>query len=260
MEQFPLARQNEIEKIMEYINPQETEKIVEIGTGNGILTIPLGQQLKKGRLFTLDVKLENIHHLREKILNYHNYLPISTYTQDPDYNLDFPDCSMHKIATIAALHHHDNTKNQTGHKGKQKIIQELYRILKPNGKLIIADIAQEATTQKYFDEIINNPRNIAYGQPEGHPHEPFSRDLAFQLLKSVGFKKISYKIESVPWQFQNQKEAEKFLHKLHNAHCSPQESFQEAKKYLGFTQKKSDLFEMKWELCYITAKKPRIFY
>ena len=74
------------------------------------------------------------------------------------------------------------------------------------------------------------------------------------LCSQAGFKIEAYEIVHVPWTFESEEQAKEFLHTIHNASCSPEESFEHAKKYLNFW-KENDLYYLDWELFYLIAVK-----
>lgn len=74
-------------------------------------------------------------------------------------------------------------------------------------------------------------------------------------MREVGFSEIFIEKKSVPWRFSSQEEATSFVHTIHNATCSPAESFTVARTILGF-EEVGDHFELGWELFFLTARKP----
>ena len=98
---------------------------------------------------------------------------------------------------------------------------------------------------------IDNPIHC---YPSGHPHDFPDEEKIVALCKEIGFKNIKFKVEQVPWQFENEKKAALFLNKLHNAKCSPEESLNIAKKYLSHWHEKG-IFYLEWQLFYLTAEK-----
>jgi len=244
---FPHARIAELAKQLEYTCPQEGETIVEIGTGNGILTIELAKRVGSvGRIITYDYQKVNIENIKKTKGN----LPIAAFHQDSDYSLNLPDESVDKVSTIASLHHYDNYKENKGFKGRKKIINEFYKILKKGGLLVIGDVADKTPPQKYF-YAIDNP---VHCYPSGHPHDFPDEERIVKICKQVGFKNIKFKIVNVPWQFENEKKAALFINKLHNAKCSPEESLNLAKKYLAHWHK-NGVFYLEWQLFYLAAEK-----
>lgn len=154
------------------------------------------------------------------------------------------------VTTIATLHHFDNRIEKTGDSGRKKAIKCFYQNLKLGGKLVIADVLNGTISQKYFDSI-DNPEHC---HPLGHPHDFFNQDQLLKAVQDAGFKNIKIEVASVPWKFISLEEAKKFVHTIHNAKCSPEESMTVADRQLGI-RKIDDHYELGWELFFLVAEK-----
>lgn len=246
--QKPLVRDNELKEIYRLLNPTEGEVILEVGTGNGYLTFPIANAVGNGKVITADIGGENLQSVVEK--NTSN-LPIETLQfNDEDGFPSVQNDSLDAVGTIATLHHFDNRTTGTGENGRKRALTEFYRVLKGGGRLVIADVAYGTISQKYFDSI-NNPEHCF---PDGHPHDFFTIERLKKLLEEVGFKNINIEVKTVAWQFTSEDEAKNFVHTIHNAKCSVDDSFELAKQYLGFNEVDYH-YELGWELYFATATK-----
>jgi|SRR3989344_2283657 len=245
----PLVRNRELKEVFNLLNPKDGEIILEVGTGNGYLTLPIAQAVGGGRVVTADVSQDNLKSVTNQ--NVKNNLPVETFLfNDKDLFTTFPESYFDAVATIATLHHFDNRLNQTGENGRISVLKEFYRLLKIGGRLVVADVAHGTISQKYFDAI-DNPKHCF---PTGHPHDFFSIVRLNEILGEIGFKNINIEIKRVPWQFESREDAENFVHTIHNAKCLPYESFELAEKYLSFV-KNNNYYELGWELFFVIAEK-----
>ncbi len=245
----PEVRAKELNLMVETVDPSKEQVIIECGTGNGYLTFPLAKRLgNKGKLITYDIIEENLKSVNER--NKNLKYPIQTEKQKLSYSFDLPDNYADKIVSIATFHHYDNITEKTGISGRTKALTEFHRVLKKGGKVILADVEEETISAKYFRSI-NSP---TYCSPNGHPHAFLSLKEIRDLCAKIGFKIESLTIEKVPWTFSSKVEAAKFLCTIHNAQCSPQESFEHAQKTLTFWQE-GEFFYLEWELFYLVASK-----
>ena len=63
---FPNARTIELVKQLEYTRPKNGETIVEVGTGNGILTIELAKRVDgEGKIITYDYQKVNVENIKK---------------------------------------------------------------------------------------------------------------------------------------------------------------------------------------------------
>ncbi len=247
----PDARDNELKKIFSLINPREGEKIWELGTGNGCLTMPIAEAVgKTGEIITTDVFKGNIDSVVKKNRKLKLNIDAKLLPIDSPLLPVNPKEKFDAIVSIVTFHHFDNRKENTGEKGRVAALRRFYASLRKGGRLVLADGMDGTITQRYFDAI-NNPIHC---YPDGHPHEFISKKRLHNLLKKIGFKDISIKIEYVPWKFESEAEGAKFVHTIHNAKCSAKESFRIAKDMLGF-KKVEDKYELGWELFFLTAEK-----
>jgi len=248
----PSVRENERRRVFELVNPQPGQRILEVGTGNGFLTFPLAEAVgHTGQVTTADVTEENIDDVERS--NAIRKLNITTLLFDE--NDEAPFSKKHAdffdaVVSLATLHHFDNRAKGTGERGRRRVLTEFHQVLKPDGKLILADPADDTITQKYFDRI-DNPK---YCFPEGHPHDFFRVERLREVVKELGFRDIAAEVRHVPWKFDSEKAAKDFVHTIHNAQCGEEESFAVAQEVLGL-KKANRHYELGWELFFLTAHK-----
>lgn len=243
----PEARERELRHLFSLLNPAEGERIWEVGTGNGYLTFPLAEAVgSTGRVFTTDVVESNVSDVVAR--NKDRGLPIEA--QVIGGSITVLSEMFDAVASIATLHHYDNRTEDTGEKGRRVAFKDFFQALRPGGRIVISDVLHGTRTQRYFDSI-DDPRLCA---PHGHPHDFFTKESLIRVAQEAGFKSIAVSIESVPWQFESPAQAKHFIHTIHNARCSPEESFEIAQNILGFQQGKTH-YELGWNLFYLTATK-----
>ncbi len=244
---FPLVRKNELNYMFNLVNPKNGEQIIEMGTGNGVLTIPMAKVIDDGRIITYDATDENISSIiqKNKTLN----LPISAKIQNLDYSIEEEDGSIDKICSIAAFHHYDNNLQKTGFNGRLRAMYEFARVLKPGGQLTIGDVCNNTVSSRYFDSI-----DTPVLCPGGHPHDFLEEESIKFLCNISGFKVKTFEIKQVSWTFESIDEAGSFINMIHGSLCSKEESLEHAKKYLKFWQE-DGLWNLEWCLFYLVAIK-----
>ncbi|HLC94754.1 MAG TPA: methyltransferase domain-containing protein [Patescibacteria group bacterium] len=204
----------------------------------------------QGEVITTDMSSGNIAAVAER--NIKENLNIKTFLLPSDNPLlgEKHNSYFDAIVTMATLHHFDNRKKATGERGRIQALHSFFQNLKKGGRLVIADPLHNTITQEYFDAI-DNPTHC---HPDGHPHDFFSENRLLQIVNKIGFRDVSLEISYVPWHFMDVDEAKHFMHTMHNAQCSQEESFEIARNILDF-KKINGHYELGWELFFLVARK-----
>ena len=252
------VRNAELYETLNLLKPKSGEKILEIGTGGGYLTIPIAKKIRnEGELVTADVNPEGLIEIMMAI-HAKGILPQNIIVQPYSDDLFdsnklhmLKDNSFDAVSTLATFHHFDNRSKFTGDIGRTNIINEMYKKLKPEGRLVIADVAKDTNTGKYFDAI-DNPKHFA---PVGHPHDFYSASELEEKLTQRRFKNVTVEVKEVPWIFNSKEQAANFLNKIHNANCPAQESLKIAEDILGFEQIGDYQYKLGWQLYFARGEK-----
>ncbi|MFN5054792.1 MAG: class I SAM-dependent methyltransferase [Bacteroidota bacterium] len=115
--------------LFEEINPQANEKILEFGFGTGQNLILVNKANSKAKLEGLDIDPKVKAIAEHKLAKNKIELPLHLYDGGI---LPFTDNSFDKVYSCLVFH-------QLDAETKLNCLQELNRVLKPNGKLVIAD-------------------------------------------------------------------------------------------------------------------------
>lgn len=127
-------------KLIDYINPQENEKILEFGFGTAQNIIILKQRFPDCNIQRIDID-PKIKTIAEYKLNRAGIeTPLFLYDGD---KLPFEDNSFDKVYSSLVFHQLDRIT-------KLKCLLEINRILKPNGELIIGDWGKAKTKWMRF--------------------------------------------------------------------------------------------------------------
>ncbi len=115
--------------LVEEINPQANEQILEFGFGTGQNLILVHKANPKAKLEGLDIDPKVKAIAEHKLAKNNVELPLHLYDGSV---LPFADNSFEKVYSCLVFH-------QLDAETKLNCLKELHRVMKPNGKLIIAD-------------------------------------------------------------------------------------------------------------------------
>jgi ubiquinone/menaquinone biosynthesis C-methylase UbiE len=111
------------ESFIHFLNVKSTDKILELGSGLGILASQISKSLIKGKLTGIELSLTQIKSCPRSNKNLE-------FIRGDVHNIPFPDSSFHKIYCRYILEHLSNP---------EQALKEAIRVLKPAGEISIQE-------------------------------------------------------------------------------------------------------------------------
>ena len=142
------------ELIVRWINPQQGEKILDICSGTGTLTIMLAKRLAgRGEVVGMELSPAQLKIVRKK--QKPNNL---TFIEGDAQDIPFSDCYFDKGVICGALH-------EVPQEVRQNILSEAYRLIRPGGKIVIFE--HNKPDRKWKASLFNflehfNPEYLTY--------------------------------------------------------------------------------------------------
>jgi ubiquinone/menaquinone biosynthesis C-methylase UbiE len=130
--------------IINSLNPEAGEKVLDAGSGTGNLSIPLREA--GADVVSLDNSTAAIRAHRKKDAS------ATTIQQDLTQHLPFSDNSFDKIACVLTLHTIERSS-------RQKLLNELHRVLKDGGKIVLANPSKEFHPVKIYKSHLKEDLN-----------------------------------------------------------------------------------------------------
>jgi ubiquinone/menaquinone biosynthesis C-methylase UbiE len=154
-----------------------TDNVLDVGCGTGEVTLAAKERTRQGNVYGIDPALEMIAVARSKA---------ARKKLDIDFRvgvieaLPFPDSSMDVVTSSLMMHHLPEDLKVRG-------LSEIYRVLKPGGRLLIADFMRPTRSLLYrlFTRLAWHQR-LRTGIEDLQP-----------LLEKAGFRQISLSKEKV---------------------------------------------------------------
>ena len=174
--------------------------ILDLGSGNGNVVAALLDKYPKAEYTLVDASQDMILATQERFAAQANFSYIEKYFQDLNF---FPN-SFDLITACLAFHHLNG-------KEKQAIFAQIYRWLRPGGKLSISDLFANKKNANY-ETCVLKPLE-AYAKKQGTPDEewiglmehhtefdfPDTLEDHIQWLKEVGFTEAKVTFQYGDW-------------------------------------------------------------
>lgn len=235
-EEMPGARENELSAAVREAELQGGEQVLEFGCGNGLLTSKLAASVgPAGCVHALDVSKTVLEKLRSRVME-PNVVPALFDGE----HLPFQNESFDLVISLANFHHVS---------AKLNILREVNRVLRLRGRFILVDVSDNTPVQRYFDGPVNSFCST------GHEYPFLDRTECYELCSQADLDILRWRVMDVPWQFASPDEAMWFIHKIHDAQCTPEHCLSEAKKFLEFYQSPDGRWWLEWQLFFLSAMK-----
>lgn len=233
LREFPRARDEDVEVMKKYLAPKDNETILEIGAGSGFFSVVLADFVKK--LIVSDPSEEQLQEVRD--LNKKNIQVVAEGANTLNLEKETADA----IWSFGAMHHCFN---------KTKSFQNFAKILKKNGRLVLADVYHGSKLAKHFD--IQVSKYCITGHEVAFWTDEFAESLCFL----TGFEKPEIHSLNINWKFETKKEIGLFLYKIHAmTKTTPEECLRGANEILGI-EKKNGLYCLNWPMKVMISQKP----
>lgn len=161
--------------VADALRPRDGEQILDVGCGTGLLTVEIAQRMTSGRVIGVDASFAMIDVARRK-----RESEICRFEAAVGEDLPYEDASF-DAATSALFFHH------VGLEVKRQCAREIARVLRPGGRIMIADIDRP---WNWFGRLYAYGGWILLRQPEikenvdGHL-APILRDAGLEGIEPV---------------------------------------------------------------------------
>ncbi len=232
LKEFPHARDQDIEVMKKYLNPQKDEIILEVGAGSGVFSSILSDSVKE--LIVSDPSKEQLDEVKD--LNKTNITLIEAGAD----KLDLKEDSVDAIWSFGAMHHCFD---------KISAFKNFSRILKSGGRVVIGDVWSGSSLAKHFDD------KVAKYCVTGHEVAFWTDEFAESLCFLTSFKNLKIDFLDLQWIFDSKEDIGDFLYKIHAmTKTTSEDCLKGAEEILGI-EEKDGKFCLNWPMKVLVAEK-----
>lgn len=159
--------------ILRFLKPQSGSSLLDVGFGSGILLRQITEADATMMLDGIDISDEMLKKAKRKFMgNPHVKLYLGSATKLP-----FKTNTFDYVTCVQSFHHHPDSLQS---------MKEMYRVLKPNGKLLINDTSLDGPIRLF----IHKTEQFLYPERESNIFR-YTKAQMFELFQKVGLKKIT---------------------------------------------------------------------
>lgn len=231
MAKFPHARDDELNHLLNRLSPAPGEHIIDTPAGGGYVADALNEL---GAIVTcVEPSAEFGKSLSGR---YQTHI-------SPIWKTGIPDDSHHKLASLAGLHHLQSDELES-------FFKEAYRILKPGGLIVIADVARDTPAAEFLNGAVDEWTTT------GHKGNFFEAGLMTTLLNNAGFTATEETTEQFHWRCPSKEDLLFFIHELFGmVNLDPEKTGDVLPEGMQI-QTNSSSAELPWSLVFASARKP----
>ena len=229
MEMYPAARDREFQLVVKAAETRAGETVCDAPSGGGYLRAYLPADVHR-------------YLAVETAADFTGHCPMGGHDrviQSPLDQIEIDDQSVDVCINLAGLHHLENSSD---------FFNEVFRTLKPGGRFVIADVAENTGADRFLNQFVHNNSSM------GHQGLFLNADTAGEI-STCGFNIHSDKLVNYAWSFEKIEDMGIYCKLLFGIDLATAETvIQGIETTLGFMAGPANV-NMAWSLRYIVAIK-----
>lgn len=147
----PISRKYYYSNYINSLPIKKTDKIIDFGSGIGVISKLLADKLPKGNLTCIDISERYIASAKKKLKEYSNISFLTGELSNLDlHNDEFDAINIHNVLQYIPIHN------------RNLMIAEMYRLLRPGGKIYIRELLKDSKSDELKSLFENNGFYLLY--------------------------------------------------------------------------------------------------
>jgi len=230
----PDAREHERQAMLRWLKPKAGETIVVAAAGGGFDAVAIESAVHPHPLELVCIEPSPV---------FSEFIPRHMQTHNCGLDsLPIPENSVDAVLNLAALHHISD---------REAVFAEWMRILKPGGRLVIADVMVNSGNSGFLNEIVSRYT------PGGHDGDFLEMGYLQNMVKDYSLEDVEEQLETYTWDFKCCEEMVQFSKLIFGmVEADDEQVLEGVEEYLNPRKAVNGGIAYEWSLLFYRAFKP----
>ena len=235
LELAPESRKGDIERMHEWIRPQQGEISIDVAAGTGFLTRPVAEWTGS-RVYAVDPSKEPLAILARQSSP---LIKLVLGSIDDESVLSQIESEVDFVTSFGGLHHVPD---------QRKMMENLAKVLRVGGRFTAADVQSNTPLSEHFDKV------VAEKCITGHTAQWLDEERLIELTQGLPLKVKKAELLPLTWDFDSERQLALFFKGLHAYDLPEAEILVDLKEELGYEFKDGKV-KLNWPMIFFEIEK-----
>ena len=246
----PLARQQDLTLLFDWIQPKEGERVIDVSAGTGFLSIPL-TKITQSKTYAVDPSAIQLENLARKKGDLNIVNVVDSLSEDSCVEQMKEDIgNIDLVTSYGGIHHVlDEERDGVVVDRQKKMFENVSKMLKKGGRMIAGDVEDGSVLAKHFEGSVKD-NCLTSHEEKWLSKERFESG----LLDNTDLEIVRIDEVLVKWVFDSEREMSLFMKGLHAYDMSDKLVLEDLQQYLGYREYLGK-YELNWPMLFFHLEK-----